>query len=423
LLEQGALYRLRVGLQSVAGERALVFAGVKAGAFSVYSGDAPYFHFDLDGRWQRAFVEGIHYLKGLDGSVQAIDRVREGEGMVLDRRVLSYAEASDLDAFIRSFIIDLTADVDTGRVQRVEPKTGKNVQPLGSDLLHDLFDRIAQWDAAAWFSQRERYLATYGPLPLIPPDCQGAVVLQATLGHADGRAFGLGTAGESYARSLPEFTQHCHDVARLLGRRAAESRAILVLGADLFRQPVAMIGSLFTVARQTFEESAQAREDRAIHAVLDDFSGKLPGAADWQRLRELGLSRVTLEVESGAIAVRAIYGRSWTDAELIETVQWLKAAGIGINLLTLVAAGGRRLGDEHLAGTSELISSLELGKGDLVFLLDEREVTNPELRPPNIEPLSAAEWSEQSDRLKAGLSSLKERRVKVLPYTLEKQRI
>ncbi len=61
-----------------------IFAGFKQAAFSLYYGDAPIFHFDLEGRWQRAFVEGIHYLKGLDTTVQAIDRVREGENLVLE---------------------------------------------------------------------------------------------------------------------------------------------------------------------------------------------------------------------------------------------------------------------------------------------------------------------------------------------------
>ena len=67
-------------------ERAeMVFAGFKQGAFSLYFGDAPIYHFDLEGRWQRAFLEPTHYLKSLDTRVQMIDRVREGANLVLKR--------------------------------------------------------------------------------------------------------------------------------------------------------------------------------------------------------------------------------------------------------------------------------------------------------------------------------------------------
>ena len=71
---------------------------VKAGAFSLYFGDEPIYHFDLEGRWQRAYLEALHYLKGLDAEVYEIDRVRVGPNLVLRRRKLSYGEAADLDA-------------------------------------------------------------------------------------------------------------------------------------------------------------------------------------------------------------------------------------------------------------------------------------------------------------------------------------
>src|SRR5947209_19112246 len=105
LLHSGAMYSLRRGFRSAAGDD--IFIGAKPGAFSIYFGDAPIYHFDLDGRWQRAFLGGTHYLKGLDTTVRAVDRVREGENLVLRRRPLGFAEAADLDAAIRSAVIDL----------------------------------------------------------------------------------------------------------------------------------------------------------------------------------------------------------------------------------------------------------------------------------------------------------------------------
>ena len=64
LLEQGALYRRRIGLEPVGGDGEPIFAGFKHGAFSLYFGDAPIYHFDLEGRWQRAFVEAPTTSRG-----------------------------------------------------------------------------------------------------------------------------------------------------------------------------------------------------------------------------------------------------------------------------------------------------------------------------------------------------------------------
>ena len=303
LLEQGALYRKRIGLEPVVGDGDPIFAGFKHGAFSLYFGDAPIYHFDLEGRWQRAFVEGIHYLKGLDADVHAIDRVREGPNLVLQRRTLSFGEAGDLDARIRSVALELMAGLDDGRFRRLEPPAGK-AQPLSNDELREFLERISRWDAAAWFAHRERYTGTYGPLPFLPPECQNAVVLQATLGHAEGRTFGLSPAAEPYVRSADEFAQHARDVAGLWGRRLLQSRAHLPGG----RRRAASAGrtdrGLPRPSRQDVSRSGSADDGgrhplRGRPAFLDDFRGPRFDRDGWRRFAERGLIRVSLGVESG----------------------------------------------------------------------------------------------------------------------------
>ena len=159
----------------------LLFAGFKKGAFSLYFGDAPIYHFDLEGRWQRAYVDVTHYLKSLDTSVHAIDRVREGANLVLRRRTLGADDIHDLDLQVRGIALGLIAELDGGRLLRQEPPMDK-AQPLDNAALRDFLERIARWDAAAWDAHRRQYQATYGPLSFLPPDCQNAVVFQATYG-------------------------------------------------------------------------------------------------------------------------------------------------------------------------------------------------------------------------------------------------
>src|ERR1700730_8613551 len=107
LLQTGAQYSRRLGLRAASGEGDVVFAGFKHGAFSLYFGDEPIDHFDLEGRWQRVFQNGIHYLKALDTSVVALDRIREGENLVLHRRPLSDQEITALDDAVQARAINL----------------------------------------------------------------------------------------------------------------------------------------------------------------------------------------------------------------------------------------------------------------------------------------------------------------------------
>ncbi len=98
--------------------------------------------------------------------------------------------------------LGLIADMDAGRFRRQEPPAGK-AQPLASDNLRGFLGQISRWDALRWLAHRERYLATYGPLPFLPPECQNAVVLQATFGNVGGISFGLSPTAEPYVRSPP----------------------------------------------------------------------------------------------------------------------------------------------------------------------------------------------------------------------------
>ncbi len=351
----GAQYARRVGLQPPAADHDPIFAGFKPGAFSLFFGDSPFYHFDLEGRWQRAVIEGTHFLKGLDGRVQVIRRLRDERNLVLKRHIQSEGDASDFDRRIRSAVIELVAGIDAGRLERIEPPVSK-AAPLAQGELHEFLERIVRWDQGAWAADQARYLAAYGsePLGFLPPECQNAVVLQATLGESGGAAFGGSAAGGRHVRSQPEFQEHATLVAALWGRRVTQSRFVFVSGSDLLRQPVENVAGYLDVIRRTFpiaplrrsESRVRPKPDEtgsglaAAHALLDDFRPPKPDSAGWSELAKGGLGRVSLGVESGDPETRALFRKDYTEEDLMATVRDLKSAGIGISLLTLVGAGG-----------------------------------------------------------------------------------
>jgi hypothetical protein len=436
LLENGAMYGKRLLLQPRSGDP--IFAGFRPGVFSLYFGDAPIYHFDLEGRWQRAFVAGTHYLKGLDATVQAIDRIRQGENLVLKRRTLGYAESSDLDAQVRAAALDVLGALNAERLDAVPPPPP--TPSLAVDELRDALERITSWDAAAWFAHRERYLAAYGPIPVLPPDAQGAVVLQATLGQAGGVAFGLGAAAEHAVRTPGEFAAHVGDVRRLLGRRILQCRRLFLAGSDALRQGPASVSAYLETIASVFPINPELRPARpkarigseidaepyleGIAAFLDDFAPPRPDRPAWQRFRAQHLRRVSLGIESGDPDVRALYCKTWTNEDVRALAAELKDSGLGVGVLVLVDAGGDENARRHLDATAELINALPLGPGDLVSLLDGNEVRDPMLGPDDLDftPLTGPRWAEQQAELRRLLDPVRTARgAKVAPYTLEKQ--
>jgi len=431
LLQGGALYRSRVGLVSASGPADLLFAGFKDGAFSLYFGDAPIYHFDLEGRWQRAYVEATHYLKSLSTNVHAIDRVREGANLVLRRRALSDDEINALDLQVRGIALGLIAELDSGRLCRQEPPPGK-AQPLDNAALRNFLARIAGWDTAAWDAHHRRYQTTYGPLPFLPPDCQNAVVLQATHGSAGGLSFGNGPASEHVIRSPGEFHRHVLDVARLVGRRLLQTRIAFLASGDVLRRSaddvmsyLEIVGRAFKIAPRVQGQTDSALEDppqiEGIYAFLDSFSARRPGPGAFQAFRQRHLEHVTLGVESGAVRVRELYHKSWCEDDLRAVVSDIKSAGIGLSVLTLVGAGGQEHAESHVQQSVRLFSALGLTRGNTLFLLDERELADPARARGDGNALTGEAWTRQRDRFKQALSPLRERGVKVLPYSLEKQ--
>ena len=173
---------------------------------------------------------------------------------MLKRRTLGFAEASDLDVRVRSAAQEVLEALGSGRLERVEPPS--RARPLPSDELRGFLEQVARWDAAAWCAHREKSIGTYGPLPLLPPDCLNAVVLQATLGHAGGITFGLSAAAEHSVRSASEFEEHARTVAELLGRRTLQSRSVFLGGGDVLRRPAAEVAAyLETVARRSSQST------------------------------------------------------------------------------------------------------------------------------------------------------------------------
>jgi hypothetical protein len=134
---------------------------------------------------------------------------------------------------------------------------------------------------------------------------------------------------------------------------------------------------------------------------------------------------VDIGMVSGDPEVRRLHRRFWADGDLLQLVGDLKLAGIGVGLVIPIEAGGFELAERHLSATRTLCTALPLSEGDLVYLVDMRELVGPEteaaIRSLSMTPLDELKRKTQTRALREGLAPLRARKVKVVPYSLEKQ--
>ncbi|GIW87173.1 MAG: radical SAM protein [Isosphaeraceae bacterium] len=434
LLKNGAAFARRAGLAAPDGS--LVLVGTKPGAFSLYFDDEPIYHLDLDGRWQRAYIAGTHYLKALDGTVDAIERVRQDAQMVLHRRRLSFAEAADLDTAVRTAALDLIERLDAAQLIWHAPPEGV---ALDEATIHDLLERVASRDAAAWFRDREAYTAAYGtnPLPFVPPSCSQPVILCATWSEQHPTPW-VFSPSQAPPRDPDQFADHARTVAAFLGRRIAQARGIVLADGNALRQPLERIltwleiaSSIFPIHHALRRPALAARSETdplldGVYAFLDSPGQPLP-EADYLRLAQAGLRHLDLGVISGSAAVRARHGAHWSDDDLAEQLRRLHAAGLTVGLIAVAGAGGAELAETHLAETTALLERLPLVAGDIVYLIDLAELASPEtiqdrFEAAGITPLPDPPRSAQLTALREALQPLRgDRKIKVIPYTLDKQ--
>ena len=350
LLGSGAIFARRVGLRSAGDPQgdAAILVGIKRGGCSIYWGDEPIAHFDRDGRWQRAFLDGTHYLKGLDAQVRAVDRPREEGAMVLRRRTLPLAEVAALDARVAGLAQTLGADLAAGRFELLPPPAP--ARAIDRDDLSALLSHIAAWTPSAWAEHRAHYVRAYGdaPPPFLPPDCPNPVILRPERGMTP-----------------PELRDQARGVAALLGGRLGQCRDVFLAGPGWIDRPadgvVALLGAVAEVfpiqPDQGRPRGAEAPEDtprlETIHGWLAVVPSIPPSRDDWVRFRAAHLGRVSLPVDPWS---------GFDPGMLQSVVVELKAAGIGVGLVVSLDPGG----DADLA---DLVAALPLGAGDLISLV------------------------------------------------------
>jgi hypothetical protein len=377
-----------------------VLAAIRDGSTTFGLADRDSLSFDRAGRLIRAFWSGRSIRRSLDH--RFIEKRRPGPWpWSAARRTLDAVESH---ALLEAIAGDLAA------IARALAEPRPAVTGADAASLRDRVAEILAWSPEALEADAAAFRRVYGPIPILPPDQYGAVVVQVTEGCSYNRcSFCRVYRDRAFRVNSPEeLRDHLRAVRGYFGTGLATRRSVFLADANaLVLPPRRILDCLEAVAEELPRESAGLR---GAYSFVDAFSGLPKTAADFQAMAAQGLRRVYLGMETGCDELLGLLEKPATTAEVLALVRALKAGGVQVGVIVMVGIGGERFAAPHLQDTLTAVRAMGLGRGDLVYLSPlEADADSPyrrREREAGIRPLDDAEIDEQLRTLRSGLRGL-----------------
>ncbi|WP_233554582.1 radical SAM protein [Deinococcus cavernae] len=292
--------------------------------------------FDREGRLLTWFVRGVTYKRALNSRLLA--RRREGE-------------------------VRLRWEIPAWEVPELFAVMHGAVELAQQELHAPLLKKVLHWTPDNLMAERERFATAYAPVSILPPDQYFAVVVQATRGCSWNKCtFCTFYRDRAFTVQPPAaFAAHLNAVKTLLGEAASLRKSIFVADGNALMLANHKLLPLLDMAKATFP-------GRDLHGFLDVNTGSRKSVPDWQELREAGVRRVYLGLETGHDPLLAWLNKPGSADQAAELITDLKAAGLNVGPIFMTGVGGQKYAEKHVQDTLTLLQRLPLSAGDIVYL-------------------------------------------------------
>lgn len=351
------------------------------------------FSFDKSGRLWTAMVNKISYRRGLNGNIVAkwssgkevlhrkwLDRLEEEWLLSLAHQTISYL-LNEINFSIACF----SPPIDTTTVQELS---------ILSKISHEFY-----------LNDVLNYHSVYKPVGILPPDQYISVVLQLT----EGCSFNQCTFCSFYRdrpfliKSPDDFGQHIMNVKNFLGNGLSLRRTIFLGDANALVVPINKLIPLMEIIHNHLDVEKLG----GIFAFLDGFSGERKSTGDYQKLRDLGLNKIYIGLESGNNQLLKFLNKPGSAQDALSAVRTIKSSGISVGIIVLLGAGGKQYDANHITDTVDIINQMGLDADDLVYFSELIESEGLEYTQKafseNLIPLSSAKRLEQRNKIEEQL--------------------
>ncbi len=228
-----------------------------------------------------------------------------------------------------------------------------------ADIAGKVASRNPQWCEA----DSKALISLYSAIPVVPPDQSAALYLEVT----SGCSWNLCTLCRGYesrdykTRSMEEFISHLKAVRDGYGA-GISSRKSVFLGD---------VNALDIDQKMLLQVLDRIREEinLPVFTAFDIFTTpKKKNMINYRDLKDHGLNRVYVFLESGSYKVIRLFNKHINVTETMNLVNNIKDHGIGVTIVVMAGIGGKKYSKDHVEATANIISQLALDKDDAIIL-------------------------------------------------------
>ncbi len=286
--------------------------------------------------------------------------------------------------------------------KKIENEIFKIFLSSGSERFKSRGIRSVQEYSDFLHQDAEAYVNLYGQNPIFPPMLQSPVYFSLSKGSNWNfcNIFGDYSNPVHKALSFDEFRAHVEDVKKHFGN-ALSSRRSVYLGdsraIDVDQKEILAI--LDYVAENL---------NLPIVSAFDIYSTpKKRNMIGYRDLGDHGLTGMYVYLESGSYKVIRLLNRNINITESVNDILNIKDHGIPVSVVIMAGMGGSKLYNDHVRSTANLISQLQLGESDHIYLAPViQDADSHYLKVINEESLGALTMEQilsQMDELRKGI--------------------
>ena len=311
--------------------------------------------FDLEGRLVGMYVDRINYRRTLDNRF-----------FRKCRRKMNGETFRSVNPVSQQFATELIGHAKI-LLQKVDSH-------LPGETIH-LGQKILDMDMSKLQKSAKEFHKIYLPISVLPPDQYMSLVLQITEGcHYNQCVFCNFYRDRPFRiKSLQEVEKHILEVRRFFGEGLKLRRSIFLADANALALSQNRIIAILKVVKDLLPEFPTS------YSFMDVFIGIKKTVNDFSELRELGMKRVYLGVESGNEQLLGLLKKPQPIDNIVTLARRIKEGGINLGVIFLVGAGGRSFFSKHLNDSIQLIKKIPLDRFDLVYISEFYEI-NEEYR-------------------------------------------
>ena len=303
--------------------------------------------FDLEARPIFMYFDNYLYERGLSGEIVV-------KKWLSFRPLKRYLERIS-DWIVKEEILRHTFD----RVRWIMDVTG-----LDNREYREILDKIYRGDIVGLKREEEIFKRLYRPISILPPDQYLSLVFQPLEGCPYNKcSFCTFYRDREFRfKDIDEFEAHVRDVLRFLGRGVYMRRKVFLADANAMYAPTDLLLEYINILRRNIDPSFI----EGIYSFSDYFTVH-KDIGELMMLRESGVKRVYIGLESGSEDVLKLLAKPGPVERAINFVNLLKKVGISVGVIVLIGAGGREYFDDHVKKTIEALNSMKLDSGDIIY--------------------------------------------------------